>query len=68
MKTTTRMRRAARLLDRATGEGGQVLSEYVTVTGMMAVTVIACMAAFVSPVAMVYARLFRRLVLYFTSP
>ena len=49
-------------------ERGQVLSEYVSLVGMMAVTVIVCMAAFISPVAAAYVRLFKRMVLYLTSP
>lgn len=48
-------------------QDGQSLSEYVTVVGLTAATVIACMALFISPVARAYVGLFRRLVLHFTS-
>ena len=46
---------------------GQSLSEYLTVVGLMAATVIGCMALFVAPVARVFIELFRKLVLNFTS-
>jgi hypothetical protein len=36
--------------------------------GILVATVIACMAMFIAPVSAVYIRLFRRLVLYLTSP
>jgi hypothetical protein len=62
------MAEAVRRTRRLRGERGQVLSEYVSLLGMMVATVILCMAAFISPVAAVYVRLFKRLVLYFTSP
>lgn len=48
-------------------EDGQVLTEYVTVVGIMALTVIACMALVISPVAMAFVQLFRRMALYLTS-
>ena len=48
-------------------EDGQSLSEYVTVVGLTAATVIACMAIFIAPVARAYIGLFKRLVLQFTS-
>ncbi len=48
-------------------QDGQSLSEYVTVVGLTAATVIACMALFISPVVRAYVGLFRRLVLHFTS-
>jgi Flp pilus assembly pilin Flp len=54
-------RRAAR------AEDGQGVSEYVTLVGITAATVIACMALFVTPVARAYIALFRKLVLQFTS-
>ncbi len=49
-------------------EEGQVLSEYLTVLGVMVATVVVCMAAFITPVVAAYIRLFKRLVLHFTSP
>ena len=57
--------RAARVLGDARG---QVLSEYISLLGMMVVTVVVCMAAFISPVAAAYVRLFKRMVLYLSSP
>ena len=47
---------------------GQAFSEYLTLSGVIAVIVIAGMTAFTAPVARTFAGLFRRLVLYFTSP
>ena len=49
------------------GEDGQSVSEYLTVVGVTAATVIACTAMFVAPVARAYIGLFKRLVLQFTS-
>ncbi len=46
---------------------GQAISEYLTLAGVIAVIVIAAMTLFTRPVAMAYAALFRRLVLYMTS-
>ena len=54
--------------DRLAREDGQVLSEYLTVLGVMVATVVVCMAAFITPVVAAYIRLFKRLVLHFTSP
>jgi len=48
-------------------QDGQALSEYVTMLGILVATVIACMAMFTAPLAAVYIRVFRRLVLYLTS-
>jgi hypothetical protein len=53
---------------RRRGRRGQATSEYVSMLGIIVATMIACMALFVSPVAATYARLFRRMVLYLTSP
>ena len=53
---------------RASDSRGQAFSEYVALSGVIAVIVVAGMAAFTTPVAMTFAALFRRLVLYFTSP
>jgi hypothetical protein len=39
----------------------------VSILGIMAATVIACMALFVAPVSAVFVALFRRMVLYLTS-
>jgi len=49
-------------------QDGQATSEYVTMLGILVATVVACMAMFIAPVSAVYIRLFRRLVLYLTSP
>jgi len=49
------------------GDAGQTTSEYVSILGIMAATVIACMALFVAPVSAVFVALFRRMVLYLTS-
>lgn len=46
---------------------GQVISEYVTIVGTTAIIVIACMGLLVSPIAMAFVRLFRRMALYLTS-
>jgi hypothetical protein len=54
--------------DRWARDEGQVLSEYLTVLGVMMATVVVCMAAFITPVVAAYIRLFKRLVLHFTSP
>jgi len=48
-------------------EDGQSVSEYLTVVGVTAATVIACMVLFIGPVARAYIGLFKRLVLQFTS-
>ena len=48
-------------------EDGQSVSEYLTVVGVTAATVIACTAMFIAPVARAYIGLFKRLVLQFTS-
>jgi len=49
------------------GDAGQTTSEYVSVLGITVAIVIACMALFMSPVAAVFATLFRRMVLYLTG-
>lgn len=54
-------------LARLARQDGQSISEYLTVVGLTAATVIACMALFISPVARAYVGLFRRLVLNLTS-
>ena len=46
---------------------GQATSEYVVLSGVIAVIVIASMTLFTRPVALAFAALFRRLVLYMTS-
>jgi Flp pilus assembly pilin Flp len=46
---------------------GQAVSEYITLSGVIAVIVIASMTMFTRPVAFAFARLFRRLVLYMTG-
>lgn len=46
---------------------GQAISEYVVLSGVIAVIVIASMTLFTRPVALAFAALFRRLVLYMTS-
>lgn len=48
-------------------EDGQALTEYVTIVGITAITIIACMALFIAPVAMAFVRLFRRMALYLTN-
>lgn len=48
-------------------EDGQALTEYVTIVGMTALTVIASMALFITPVAMAFVRLFRHMALYLTT-
>ena len=47
---------------------GQAFSEYLTLSGVIVVIVVASMAAFTTPVARTFAALFRRLVVSFTSP
>ena len=56
------------LCRRVSEDGGQAFSEYLTLSGVIAVIVIAGMTAFTAPAARTFAGLFRRLVLYFTSP
>jgi hypothetical protein len=60
-------RLTSRWYTHACREDGQSVSEYVTVVGLTAATVIACMAIFIAPVARAYIGLFKRLVLQFTS-
>jgi len=53
---------------RAAEERGQAISEYLTLSGVIAAIVIAGMAAFTTPVAKLFVSVFRKYVLYFTSP
>ncbi len=46
---------------------GQTISEYVVLSGVVAVTVVGAMTIFVAPVARTFVALFRRLVLFMTS-
>jgi Flp pilus assembly pilin Flp len=48
-------------------ESGQTTSEYLTLSGVIAVIVIAGMTMFTAPVARTFIVLFRRSVLYLTS-
>jgi len=62
-------RRPARAAARpAAAECGQATSEYLTLSGVIALVVIVAMTQFVRPVALTFAALFRGLVLYVTSP
>lgn len=55
------------LRHRCWNESGQALTEYVTIVGMTALTVIACMGLFITPVALAFIRLFRHMALYLTT-
>lgn len=57
-----------RPMGRAAEERGQAISEYLTLSGVIAAIVIAGMAAFTTPVAKLFVSVFRKYVLYFTSP
>ena len=59
---------AKAIRQRARDNRGQAFAEYLTLSGVIAVIVIAGMAAFTTPVARTFAALCRRLVLYITSP
>jgi Flp pilus assembly pilin Flp len=60
--------RVGTIRQRALESRGQAFAEYLTLSGVIAVIVVASMAAFNKPVAMTFAALCRRLVLYVTSP
>jgi Flp pilus assembly pilin Flp len=48
-------------------DGGQTMSEYLVLSGVVAVTVVGAMTIFVAPAARTFVALFRRLVLFMTS-
>ena len=56
-----------RRLRNACSERGQVIAEYVTIVGIITLTVIACMTVYVGPVATAFIRVFRRMAVYLSS-
>lgn len=62
-----RSARSPRLRD-LVSDRGQVISEYVTILGIITLTVIACMTLYVGPVAKAFIQVFRRMATLLTSP